>query len=112
MALLTCDTERWIAGVLVALDEAVPRDDNTVVGAVVLADTVFLMADRFVIERVGCLFVVVIVLVFPRVTVFASRTAAAALNMQTTEDKTKNRIFFISVCNSIKNMIFRASKIT
>ena len=102
---------RGVTAVLVATEETEFRGCKTFVVVVVFGVITFFVADRVDIERMGCL-PDETVLVFPRESVFSPRVAAPALSPQTKQDKIKNRIFFISVCNFIKNMAFRASKIT
>ena len=98
-------------GVLVATFCVVLRDFNTLTEPDVRADTDFFVAERLVMDRVFCC-VVVTEVFFPRCVVFSSRVAASAQNTQITVVKTKVKIFFISANNSIRKVLYGASKIT
>ena len=105
-----CVFEVITIGVRVAVFCVALRDFNTLTEPVVRADTDFFVAERLDIERVFC--VVATDVFFPRIVAFSSRVAASAPNTQKTVVNTKVKIFFISDHNFIRNMPYRASKIT
>ena len=88
LVLFVRDTDVLVAG-------AAEREDNTVTGFALRAETVVFTALRGVVFR-AVLALVETVAFLPRDTAFSVREAASALNMQMTKNRTKYRIFFIS----------------